>query len=212
VALDGDAGKDVFAVLREAIKGAGRVALSRVTIGGRERAIAIMPLDSGLVAHTLNEERDLNDSKPLFEELGKIKVAPEMVELATQLIDRQTGKYDPKDVEDRYEARLRAVIEAKLKGEGIEPVESEPERGNVTDLMSALRRSLDQGEEKKDEKKAPAHKATAEREETEQPAPRKAVAKPGRKRARIGTRQCVTGDALDIEPEPLSLISRASEL
>jgi DNA end-binding protein Ku len=37
-----------------------------------------------------------------------------MVELATQLITRQAGRYDPADIEDRYEARLRAVIEAKL--------------------------------------------------------------------------------------------------
>ena len=39
-------------------------------------------------------------------------------QLATQLIDRQTGRYDPADVEDRYETRLRAMIDAKLKGEG----------------------------------------------------------------------------------------------
>jgi DNA end-binding protein Ku len=98
VAPDGDAGKDVYAVLREAVKSTGRVALSRVTVGGRERAIALMPMDGGMVAHTLNEERDINDAKPLFEGLDKIKVDPEMVKLATQLIDRQTGEYDPKDV------------------------------------------------------------------------------------------------------------------
>ena len=68
-----------------------------------------------------------------------------MIQLATQLIDRQTGTYDPADVEDRYETRLRAVIEAKLKGEGIEPEEAEePDRGNVVDLMAALRKSLGQ--------------------------------------------------------------------
>ena len=66
-----------------------------------------------------------------------------MVKLATQLIERQTGKYDPADVEDRYEARLRDVIDAKLKGEGIQPMdEEEPDRGNVIDLMAALRQSL----------------------------------------------------------------------
>lgn len=184
VAPDGDAGKDVYTVLREAIKDTGRVALSRVTVGGRERAIALMPMDGGLVAHTLNEERDINDAKPLFEDLDRIKVDPEMVKLATQLIDRQTGEYDPKDVEDRYEARLREVIEAKLKGEGIEPVQEEPDRGNVIDLMSALRRSLSQTEEKPAEKKPVARKASAQPAEAEKkPAPRKADAKPARKRA-----------------------------
>jgi DNA end-binding protein Ku len=65
-----------------------------------------------------------------------------MVELATQLVDRQTARFAPEDMEDRYETRLRAVIEAKLKGLPPEP-EPEPEdRGNVVDLMAALRRSL----------------------------------------------------------------------
>jgi DNA end-binding protein Ku len=178
VAPDGDAGKDVYAVLREAIKGSGRVALSRVTISGRERAIAFMPMDGGMVAHTLNEERDVNDAKPLFEGLDSIKVDPEMVKLATQLIDRQTGEYDPKDVEDRYEARLREVIEAKLKGEGIEPVAEEAPQSNVIDLMSALRKSL--GDEKAEEKKPAAARGKApagkEKEDKKAP-PRKAAEK-----------------------------------
>jgi DNA end-binding protein Ku len=184
-APDGDAGKDVYAVLREAIKGTGRVALSRVTIGGRERAIALMPMDGGLVAHTLNEERDINDAKPLFEGLDKVKVDPEMVKLATQLIDRQTGEYDPKDVEDRYEARLREVIEAKLKGEGIEPVAEEAPQSNVIDLMSALRKSLGEQKAEAEEKKPAASRTKAAKvreEEEKKPAPRK-VAEKVRKRA-----------------------------
>jgi DNA end-binding protein Ku len=186
VAPDGDAGKDVYAVLREAVKSTGRVALSRVTVGGRERAIALMPMDGGMVAHTLNEERDINDAKPLFEGLDKIKVDPEMVKLATQLIDRQTGEYDPKDVEDRYEARLREVIEAKLKGEGIEPVAEEAPRSNVIDLMSALRKSLGEQPAAEKEEKKPAARAKASKtkeEEEKKPAPRKTAEKRERKRA-----------------------------
>ena len=49
-------------------------------------------------------------------------------------------------MEDRYETRLRAVIDAKLKGEGIEPIAEEEDAGsNVIDLMAALKRSLGQG-------------------------------------------------------------------
>ena len=79
-----------------------------------------------------------------------------MVKLATQLIDRQTGRYDPADMEDRYEARLRAVIEAKLKGEGMEAEErKEPDRGNVIDLMAALKKSLGQTVEEKPTPRCP---------------------------------------------------------
>ncbi len=149
VAPDGSAGEDVYVVLRDAIASTGKVALSRVVIARREHPIAIMPMGKGLAVHTLHEERDLNDYSGLFDDLPSAKPDPDMIQLATQLIDRQTGRYDPSDVEDRYETRLRAVIDAKLKGEGIEPEsDEEPDRSNVVDLMSALRKSLGQTDEK----------------------------------------------------------------
>jgi DNA end-binding protein Ku len=185
IAPDGDAGKDIFVVLRDAIASTGRVALSRVTIAGRERAIAVMPMEGGLIALTLHEERDLNDPKPLFEDLKGIKSDPEMVQLAEQLLDRQTGKYDSADVEERYEARLRDVIDAKLKGEGIEPAEEEPGRSNVIDLMSALRQSLGQGGGKAPSKKVATGKSSVRAKPSGKPktAPDKPARKPTRKRA-----------------------------
>jgi DNA end-binding protein Ku len=68
--------------------------------------------------------------------------------LTTSHLRTQTGHYDPADVEDRYETRLRALIDAKIKGKGLEPeAEEEPEQSNVVDLMAALRKSLGQGAE-----------------------------------------------------------------
>ena len=134
VAPDGKAGTDVYAVLREAIAKTGKTALARVVISQRERTVA------------LHEDRDLNSPKELFDELSRVKVDPEMVHLATQLIQRQAGKYDPGDLEDRYKTRLRAMIDAKLKGEGLEPeADVAPPRGtNVVDLMTVLKQSLGQ--------------------------------------------------------------------
>jgi DNA end-binding protein Ku len=146
LAPDGDAGRDVYAVLREAIAKTGKTALARVVISQRERTIALRPSGEGLIAHTLYEDRDLNSSKDLFDGLDTIKTDPEMVQLATQLVQRQTGKYDASDLEDRYETRLRAMIDAKLKGEGIDLAAEPPEERdtNVIDLMAALKKSLGQ--------------------------------------------------------------------
>jgi DNA end-binding protein Ku len=179
LAPDGDAGRDVYAVLREAIAKTGKVALSRVVISQRERTIALRPADGGLMAHTLYEDRDLNSGQELFEGMDHIKVDPEMVQLATQLVQRQSGKYDPSDLEDRYETRLKALIDAKLKGEGIEDAE-EPQiaPSNVVDLMSALKKSLGQEQEERAEQ-APRKKAAAKRPA----AAAQAASKPSRKRA-----------------------------
>jgi DNA end-binding protein Ku len=175
LAPDGDAGRDVYAVLREAIAKTGKVAISRVVISQRERTIALRPVDEGLMAHTLHEDRDLNSGKELFEGMEGIKIDPEMVQLATQLVQRQSGKYDASDLEDRYEKRLRALIDAKLKGEGIE-AEEEPEivTSNVVDLMATLKKSLGQVHE---EKPAPKKKAAPKRSAAQ------TAAKPSRKRA-----------------------------
>jgi DNA end-binding protein Ku len=89
-------------------------------------------MDGGLVAHTLNEQRDLNSYSQFFEGIDKIEVDPEMVKLAVQLVDRQTGAYDPSDLEDRYETRLRAMIAAKLSGEGVQPEPQEEHASNAS--------------------------------------------------------------------------------
>ena len=188
LAPDGDAGEDVYVVLRDAIANTGKIALSRVVIARREHPIAIMPMGKGLVAHTLHEERDLNDYAGLFDHLPSAKPDPDMIQLATQLIDRQTGKYDPADIEDRYETRLRAVIDAKLKGEGIEPEDAaEPDRSNVVDLMAALRKSLGQtGDDTAAPKKpasANAPKSKPVKAKAEKAAPKKVSAATTRRRA-----------------------------
>ncbi len=147
VAPDGDAksGNDVYAVLRDAIARTGRVALSRLVISGRERPVALHPLGPGLVLHTLYQTRDIADPTAVFGAIPSAKPASDMISLASQLIERQAGHFAPDDVEDRYETRLREVIDARVAGEDPEPP---PERadggGKVVDLMAALRRSLGQ--------------------------------------------------------------------
>ncbi|WP_428484024.1 Ku protein [Rhodopila sp.] len=150
LAPDGDGGEDVFVVLRDAIRKSRAAALSRVVIARREHAVAIIPSGNGMVCHTLHQPSDLWDAGPLFEDIKTIRSESSMLDLAIQLINRQQGKFEPADSEDRYEARLREVIEAKLKGEGITPeAQAEPDHGNVVDLMAALKASLGQDAPKK---------------------------------------------------------------
>ncbi|MGE0226681.1 MAG: Ku protein [Acetobacteraceae bacterium] len=170
VAPDGEAGADVFVVLREALERSRCAALSRVVIARRERAVAILPMGKGMICHTLHEPRDLYDSDELFDEIDGGAPASDMVKLAMQLIERQSASFEPADTEDRYESRLREVIRAKLEGEGITPEETEePDRSNVVDLMAALKESL-AGEKKR----SPARPAATRRASTKaKPAPKR---------------------------------------
>ena len=62
-----------------------------------------------------------------------------MVALAVQLINRQSAKYDPVDLEDRYETRLRLMIDAKIAGLPLANEEKPSSRGNVIDLEEHCR-------------------------------------------------------------------------
>ena len=152
---------------------------SRVVIAQRERTIALRPMGDGLVAHTLYEDRDFNSYKELFDHIGAIKIDPEMVQLAIQLVQRQAGQYEAGDLKDKYETRLRALIDAKLKGEGIEAADTpQVATSNVVDLMAALKKSL---EHEPEERPAPAKKPA--KTPNLKSAAAQAATKPSRKRA-----------------------------
>jgi DNA end-binding protein Ku len=157
---DGDSGEDVYVVLREAMQRAGKMALSRLVISQRERPVAIAALGRGLVVRTLNEMRDLVDPAEMFRAVPDIEVDKSMVDLAVQLIHRQAGRYDPTDTEDRYEAKLRAVIDARVKGAELTDMSEAPSpASNVIDLMAALQRSLGESDAVVGTKPAPRQKA-----------------------------------------------------
>ena len=112
-----------------------------------------------------------------------INVDEAMVKLAAELIRRQTSAYQPSDIEDRYERRMREMIQAKLKGEGITPEAAEPAQSNVIDLMSALKKSLAAGTEApaaepQASKKAAPRGKSAPDEKPAAPAQRSKVAAP----------------------------------
>ena len=107
--------------------------------------MAVGPLESGLTLHRLRYANEIKPARKFFEELPAAKLDPEMVTIATELIDRKAGKFDPEDFSDKYVVELRKLIDRKAKGEKIITApEPEPDGGNVVNLMDALRRSLGQ--------------------------------------------------------------------
>ena len=194
MAPDGKAGEDVYAVLREAITKTNKVALTRVVISQRERTVALRPMGAGLMAHTLYEDRDLNSSQDLFEDAARLKTDPEMVDLAMLLIKRQSGKYDPADLEDHYETRLRAMIDAKIHGDGLTSETDVPRASdtNVIDLMAALKKSL--------AGTSPLEPSSAAPAETEKP--KRATIRKEPERRQIGLKLPIAGGKSKAAEEP----------
>jgi DNA end-binding protein Ku len=154
--------EETFAVIREAMKREGRAGLTRIVMSRKERAILLIPQDKGMIAYSVHEVEDLISLDDVMPQ--KIDTpAPEMVKIALQLIEQKTGDFDVSDFTDRYGARLRELLDAKLKGEDLPPIEVP--KTNVIDLMSALKESVKRKEgpakKKATKAKAARHHSTA---------------------------------------------------
>jgi DNA end-binding protein Ku len=138
---DGKVGQQAFAVIREAIKRRGMVALGRVVLSTREQVIALEPRDRGIVGLLLHYPYELREPQSYFDEIPKEKAPKEMLDLASHIIETMIGHFQPKKFEDRYEDALRDLIKRKQAGEEIRPAQAEtPEK--KMNLMDALRASL----------------------------------------------------------------------
>lgn len=132
-----------YALLRDALRATGKLAIGTIVLRQREHLAALEPAGDALVlttmrfAHEIRQRKDLDLPAP-----GKGWSESEM-KLARQLIDTLSGEWDPADYRDTYSEALRRVIEAKIEGK--EPTSPElPAPARVTDLMEALKRSLEE--------------------------------------------------------------------
>lgn len=138
---DGEAGAQAFAVIREAIREEGMVALGRVVFTSREHMMALEPRGKGLLGMTLRYPYEVRDEDEFFDEVPDQKIPKDMQELARHIVKTKAGHFDPDKFEDHYEKALRDLIKRKQKGETIEaPKEREPAK--VINLMDALKRSV----------------------------------------------------------------------
>ena len=136
------AGVEAFAVIRDAMKDAGKIALGQLVLRGRERQLALEVRDKGLIAYTLRPHEEVRDAEEYFDDIPTVKADKDMVEIATRIIAQKQADFDPSDFKDRYDEALKEMIKAKTKGgKGLVDV-PEPDDTNVIDLMEALRNSL----------------------------------------------------------------------
>jgi DNA end-binding protein Ku len=145
VAPDDEVGQEAFAVIREAMKGKGMVALARVVLSKRERVIMLQPWDKGLLATTLRYPYELRPANVYFDEIADVKVDKEMLDLAEHLIDQKKADFDPSTFVDRYEEAVVAMIKDKQKGMPVPKDAPARPAANIINLMDALKKSLGGG-------------------------------------------------------------------
>jgi DNA end-binding protein Ku len=155
-------GQEAFAVIREAMRGKGMVALGRVVLSKRERVIMLQPWEKGIMGTTVRYPYEVRESKDYFYDIADVKVQPDLLQLAEHILKNKEAKFEPSQFVDRYEQAVLEVLKLKQAGLPAErPVATAAPR-NVVNLFDALRASIAQ----------------------DKGAPPKAAAKPGKKAAK----------------------------
>jgi len=147
LAPDGNVAAEAFAVMREGM--AGKAAIGKLALSGREYLVAIQPRENGLVMYTLRHAAEVRAMSAIDElKLVPAKIKADEVKLAKQVIGNFETGGDLSQYKDDFQLQLREMIDAKIAGEEIvAPKDEEPPK--VVNLMEALRESLDRVSENK---------------------------------------------------------------
>ena len=152
-----DVGLKPFALLMKALREKGLTAVAKIAIRNKERLCALRPMDGTLMLETLYYPDEIRVERGV--ELPEVQVSDRELEMASTLIDLLADAFEPEKYEDEYRQALMAIIEAKLQGEEfVEAPAAAPAK--VTDLMAALKASVEaakkrRGEEAEEAEEAP---------------------------------------------------------
>jgi DNA end-binding protein Ku len=138
---------EAFAVIRDAMLGKGMVALGRVVLSKRERVIMLEPRGKGLLGATLRYPYEVRDEAVYFGDIGDIQIPKDMLALAEHILESKAATFDPTLFHDRYEEAVVAMLNEKRAGMPIPKQRPMPRIVAGTDLMAALRQSIDKAKE-----------------------------------------------------------------
>jgi DNA end-binding protein Ku len=135
-------GTKPYVLLRDALESSGKVAVVKVALRQRESLGTLRVRDGVFVLETMLWPDEVR--APEFKFLEEdVDLRPQELQMATSLIDSMEGEFDPSEYKDAYREALQEVIEAKVEGREVVPQEAEEEAPAASDLLSALRASVE---------------------------------------------------------------------
>ena len=150
-----------FALLMTALREKGLTGIAKIAVRNKEQLCALRPMDGTLILETLFYPDEIRVEKT---ELPDVKISDKELEMAYTLIDLLSEEFEPEKHKDEYRDALMKLIEAKLEGEEL-PEVAAAGPAKVTDIMSALRASVEAAKKRKkgdeDEEEAPAQRRKA---------------------------------------------------
>jgi DNA end-binding protein Ku len=135
-------GAKPYALLRQALEKTGKVAIGKIALRDREHLCRLALHEQGLLLNTLHWPDEIRSAGELSIPDEKLDVKKAELDMAVMLIENLSAHFDPARHHDSYREALIEVVESKLTNEPIKRPEV-PEQGKVTDLMAALKASVE---------------------------------------------------------------------
>ena len=134
-------GDKAFELLRRAMLEENKIAVAKTVMGTKEKLLALIPTDKGILAETLFFWDEIKESP---KEPVHLDISDAELQMAKTLIGAMGNAFKPEQYKDEYREKLWQIIQAKIQGKEIAaPKETIV---NVIDLMDALKQSLAQAD------------------------------------------------------------------
>src|SRR4029079_8299649 len=141
---DGDEADEAYTIIRDALKQTRKIAVGQLIMHGREHLVGVKALGRGLSLYILRYADELREPTSYFEGITA-EPDPQAVKLAAELIERESGLFEPEKLADQYAEAIREMIQAKIENRAPEAVvvtEGKPETA-VVNIMAALKKSME---------------------------------------------------------------------
>jgi DNA end-binding protein Ku len=137
-----------YVLLRQTLEATNRTAIVKFALRQKTRLGALRVREGVLMLQGLLWADEVR--KPEFGSLSEsVKITDKELDMSSRLVSSYESDFEPEKFDDDYQIQLRKLIDAKLEqGDTIDTEatfgeEAEGEKGEVLDLMEALRRSVD---------------------------------------------------------------------
>ena len=131
-------GDKAFELLRRTMKEETKVAVAKTVMGTKEKLLALIPTDNGILVETLFFAEEVKEAP---KEAGHPSIQETELAMAKTLVNVMVQPFQPEQYKDEYKAKLWEIINRKIQGKEI-TAPAENIQVNVIDIMEALKQSL----------------------------------------------------------------------
>jgi len=136
-------GEKAYRLLTDTMTQVGKVALAKFVMRGKENLVIVRAAQKGLMMHTMYFANEVRS----FDEIPKgesAKITGAETSLAIRLIEELSNdEFEPEKYHDEYSERVMSLVNSKAEGKEITLAQPVAQRGQVIDLMAALKESLE---------------------------------------------------------------------